>query len=540
MVVLFKKVGLSLGWLAGLMLAGMAQAGPAKIVLGSESLLHDRVGEEVILEGVLQRVETLEPYGHRKLFLADGNGFYLFIDSEQASQFPIKDLQALVGQTIFVAGQVKEVQGTPHIVLSETSQIGPDAKVVKVPETPVSEADPSEEDQKATAADSDEVVELEGVVSMGTGTPDMKLTARQTSIKALVVRSNHAGMVAGQASKLTATALVEPKATLTFNQEVGESMQTALGEVGRFIRHRHGGWPTGEAVTLGFTDKYIDKDGPSAAMACALLLDSMITGDPIPEYVAVTGDLNADGRVLPIGGVKHKVEGAINAGCQLILIPVENVPDILDMAKDGDFEKLCRAQIVAVANFDEAKALLNPEADSPEAQGLGLFAQSVVGADRLPLARNQRLRDGVAKVGALIPQHASAYALYLSANQQLPERFSLRGSLSRIDALYGPFRKVVASASQGHVLNLPKSGTRGDIYTETTDSLRELKREVDPQAVPLLEALIDFVEAVRRVPSVVGSRSQARIDSVREELRTTADRIDAAEKKLMALPALNN
>ncbi len=85
------------------------------------------------------------------------------------------------------------------------------------------------------------------------------LASRQAQIQALLVRSNDHGLSHGITSRLTATALRETEAVLQFNQEVGDDMNTALGEVGRFIRHRLNGWPEGEAVTFGF--KLLNRDG---------------------------------------------------------------------------------------------------------------------------------------------------------------------------------------------------------------------------------------------------------------------------------------
>ena len=70
----------------------------------------------------------------------------------------------------------------------------------------------------------------------------------------------------------------------------------------KFIRVRHGDQlPLGKRVELAFADKYSPKDGPSAAVVCALLTDSIVTGDEIDPEFAATGDMTATGEIRPIG-----------------------------------------------------------------------------------------------------------------------------------------------------------------------------------------------------------------------------------------------
>ena len=78
----------------------------------------------------------------------------------------------------------------------------------------------------------------------------------------------------------------------------------------------------------------IPKDGPSAGVAMASALVSALSKRPCRRDVAMTGEVTLSGRVLPIGGVKEKILGAVRAGIRTVVLPKENVPDLDDLPKD--------------------------------------------------------------------------------------------------------------------------------------------------------------------------------------------------------------
>jgi len=75
----------------------------------------------------------------------------------------------------------------------------------------------------------------------------------------------------------------------------------------------------------------IPKDGPSAGIAMATAIVSALSGRPARHDVAMTGEITLAGRVLPIGGLKEKVLGAVRAGITHIVIPRDNEPDLEDL-----------------------------------------------------------------------------------------------------------------------------------------------------------------------------------------------------------------
>jgi len=119
----------------------------------------------------------------------------------------------------------------------------------------------------------------------------------------------------------------------------------------------------------------VPKDGPSAGAAMVTALVSLMTGRPVRDRLAMTGEMTLSGVVLPIGGVKEKVLGAKRAGIKEVLLPADNEPNaVADLPPDilGDMK------ITYVRNLDEVlehalskEALAPPIVPEPKPKSLG-------------------------------------------------------------------------------------------------------------------------------------------------------------------------
>uniref|UniRef100_UPI003F984FAC S16 family serine protease n=1 Tax=Roseiarcus sp. TaxID=1969460 RepID=UPI003F984FAC len=91
------------------------------------------------------------------------------------------------------------------------------------------------------------------------------------------------------------------------------------------------------------------KDGPSAGVAMATVIVSMLAGIPVRRDIAMTGEITLRGRVLPIGGLKEKLLAALRGGIKKVLIPEDNVKDLVEIpnsVKSG-------LEIVPVSRMEE-------------------------------------------------------------------------------------------------------------------------------------------------------------------------------------------
>jgi ATP-dependent Lon protease len=100
----------------------------------------------------------------------------------------------------------------------------------------------------------------------------------------------------------------------------------------------------------------IPKDGPSAGVAVAIALASLLRAEQVDGGVAMTGEITLTGRVLPVGGVREKLLAAQRAGVRTIILPAANMKDLDDLPA----KVRRKLDIRPVGTADEALALALP------------------------------------------------------------------------------------------------------------------------------------------------------------------------------------
>jgi ATP-dependent Lon protease len=109
----------------------------------------------------------------------------------------------------------------------------------------------------------------------------------------------------------------------------------------------------------------IPKDGPSAGLAHTVALISLFSSKPVPPSLAMTGEFSLRGKVMPVGGIKEKLIGALRAGVKKVLLPNQNRKDV----KDLPVEVTEGLEIVHVGHIWEALPHIWPDAQWPGQRG---------------------------------------------------------------------------------------------------------------------------------------------------------------------------
>src|SRR5256714_872899 len=161
------------------------------------------------------------------------------------------------------------------------------------------------------------------------------------------------------------------KGQITLTGQLGDVMKESAQAAWSLLRARAGalGIPldafTQTDVHLHLPAGAVPKDGPSAGIAIATALASLLCRRPARHDVAMTGELTLRGRILPIGGLKEKLTAAARAGVKKVLVPARNQSDIVDVP--DEVKQLL--EIKPVETIDEVLelALLEPHPLRPVA-----------------------------------------------------------------------------------------------------------------------------------------------------------------------------
>jgi ATP-dependent Lon protease len=144
--------------------------------------------------------------------------------------------------------------------------------------------------------------------------------------------------VGGEILFVEATAMPgEGKLTITgqIGDVMRESAQAALswvrGHLGRLPAQVDEDWFASHDIHIHVPAGAVPKDGPSAGVAMAVALASLVTGRHVRADVAMTGEITLTGRVLPIGGVKEKALAAQRAGIGRVILPARNEGDVAEI-----------------------------------------------------------------------------------------------------------------------------------------------------------------------------------------------------------------
>jgi ATP-dependent Lon protease len=157
-------------------------------------------------------------------------------------------------------------------------------------------------------------------------------------------QNNQVGQVTGLAwtevggELLTIEAVALPgKGKMITTGKLGEVMQESIQAALSVVRSRSRALGIPEDfyqkndVHIHLPEGATPKDGPSAGIAITTAMVSILTGIPVRADVAMTGEITLRGEVLPIGGLKEKLLAAHRGGIKTVLIPHENVKDLVEI-----------------------------------------------------------------------------------------------------------------------------------------------------------------------------------------------------------------
>jgi Lon-like ATP-dependent protease len=174
------------------------------------------------------------------------------------------------------------------------------------------------------------------------------------TVNGLAVYSAQSGMAEFSGMVLPIVAEVTPaqsrnQGKVIATGKLGEIAKEAVQNVSAIVKKYSGEDISNHDVHIQFIGTYEGVEGDSASISIATAVISALENIPVDQSVAMTGSLSIRGQVLPVGGISAKVEAAIEAGFQKVIIPESNLQDvILDEHHMGKIEIVPVATIIDV------------------------------------------------------------------------------------------------------------------------------------------------------------------------------------------------
>ena len=173
----------------------------------------------------------------------------------------------------------------------------------------------------------------------------------------------------GKPSRITVSTSMGRAGIINIEREAdlsGSTYNKGVLILGGYLRKKFAqNKPISMSASIAFEQSYSGVDGDSASSTEVYALLSSLSGVPIRQNIAVTGSVNQNGEIQPIGGVNHKIEGFFDC-CkakgltkdQGVMIPVQNLKDlmlrkdVIQAVEGGTFH------IYAVKTIDEGISIL--------------------------------------------------------------------------------------------------------------------------------------------------------------------------------------
>jgi hypothetical protein len=212
----------------------------------------------------------------------------------------------------------------------------------------------------------------------------------------------------------------------------------------------------------------------------------------------VTGDMNADGTVQPVGGVDAKIRGAAKRDCDIVAIPKENEVVISDLLLTAGPKEIAKIQIFRIDTFDQALSLSAPHEQRAEnlRTAIDQFAEIQKVLERpngISFLKNSHVTQRLRTVLELAPNHLSARYLLLKGIGREPANLSLMGSLQEIDRAAAP---LIRAIRQGK-FEARESDLDTDEFGDAATNLRLVRKHLDRRTWKCADAILDYAKLMR-------------------------------------------
>lgn len=314
---------------------------------------------------------------------------------------------------------------------------------------------------------------------------------------------------------------------LTFSKG-NQEMETALqcGIAG--LRSQIPTFPAGLTVQYDLVGDYAKHEHDCAALACTVLLHSLVTGKELNPKIILCGGVGKDATITPAHALGLRLRTLPDTGSVIIGVAMESEADARDLALMGEPETLLRCEIIGLGNLTDALGLAAKEPADHFAKAHELFESVRIACGNTPLAtflKNPKVQQRLTEILQIAPQHLSARLLLQTALGKLPGRMTYLTSQQALLSATQPFVKALRSHDNPAIR---KTATAGG------NALSLMQTRIHPSVERYLLATRIFMRSVNNLleldPSpqfnVMRQKAQTECNKLENDMRVEKSKLE--------------
>lgn len=307
-----------------------------------------------------------------------------------------------------------------------------------------------------------------------------------------------------------------------FTQRVPPEANKVLQAVSVQIEKLHPGKLKTGRIEITYTGSVSAQDLAASGLGLAVALDAALGGwTPDPGFMAI-GTFEADGDVQPVKNAIPRLLAVKKAGAKRVVMTEKQVAQVTDLMVSSGLSVFAGTEFFAVNSYEDVKVIADSKLTPEMAKGVDLFAEvqeklNAPGAKADAVLRDEDIKESLRQTMVATPTSLSARLLLRVTTGQF-DKLSLEGTLDAIETMAPTIFAAVKSRTPNDLRQIPNA-----VAQEEVGKLNAAKPQFDPRALPLLNSMINYGEAVRtfteapaKTPSELAERNRTLTLTARE------------------------
>lgn len=328
--------------------------------------------------------------------------------------------------------------------------------------------------------------------------PQVKLKAQTASVNLILLDVPDKSWATAKLATLKADGSQKGRAAQPIFDVEGATVELAACYPGitKALKAKHAAFPDGATFKVSTGGKYEVHERDAAGAGIAVLIHSLISGEPVADGVALLGGVGADGKITSVSRLGTRLR-LVGEGISAVGVPLVNLPDVRDLALMNDLDILLATPVIGLKTVEDAISLGSSARPPNVAKAFELFAAIQTAAKRTPVAtlvKNAEAQKRLAEIVTLMPDHLSAQLLLQTGRSKLAGRITFATSQQATLKAVKPFWDVIKKHRNTSTAD---TAARKEIQTIATEAGNVLLR-IQPRCHPSVERYLIATKSLMR------------------------------------------